>query len=395
MLQILKFRVPVFPSFGFSFLILILITGFLFGLPNGINIDFLRDCWSFAKPILVIYLGVLLGSKVKFSSINKIFRIIIIAGIVSALYHFLEIALVPGFQSLPLQSIREYTRRASLIEVLSAGILLRDLARNKGRLFGRKRGIFLLAILFFSISLFVSRTMFLCLFIYVGYLFDYFKFTLKAFLILIVVGIGIFYLFTLPTQSDQTSFGRLVNKLQKSPGELFFSEENLNSKADINVDWRGYEALMAYTQTIKKGPRAIFFGNGFGSLVDLKITMKLGDEYFRFVPKLHNGYAQLFFKTGLLSIIFFISFSIFLYVRVKKVRFLDNKFLELKKIILASIICIILTTSTIAGIYNDITLDSILLISSFSYIFIKRYSTSILLRVNAEADNDEEQDNQN
>lgn len=374
-LIITNFRFSKLPNLGLMLLFIIFSIGFSKGMINEINHDFIRDIWTFFKPLCIISLGAVLGSKLRIDSQKKIFRTIILVGMVSAVYHFIEIIKIPGFTHMSLEAIRDQTRRASLIEALALCLILFDLFKARCQIFSKWYLILFLVVISSSIVLFVSRTMLLVLFIYIGFLFSYFKLSFKSVSKLTAIIILIAFIFSLPEQSNTTSFGTFINKIRKSPTELFFSEDQKYNRISINQDWRGYEALMAITQTVRNGNYAILFGNGFGSLVDLKITMNLGGQNFRYVPKIHNGYAELFFKTGIIGLIFYIAFFIVLFVRVSKIKSATREFLILKKIILASVITIIVTTPTIAGVYNDTSLDSILLIIYTSYVLLKRSAT--------------------
>lgn len=367
---VINFKFPDYPSVGTLTLLLIFVSGFLHGMLNGINRDFLRDIWIFFKPVYLIYFGSILAA-IYIGSEKKILQIIVIAGLISALYHFFEIVTVPKFWKIPLHTIRDVTRRASLIEALSLGLVLYALIKKEVYIFKKRYLLVFGGLIFFSVLLFVSRTMFLILFIYCGFFFNYFRFSFKSTVIALIVVALLGFIFSLPKQSQDTSMGRLISKIQKSPSELLFSDEDANNKQSINEYWRGYEAYRAISQTIKNGPIAIIFGNGFGSLVDLKLVMHLGNSDFRYVPKIHDGYAQLFFKTGIVSVILYALFLFFFYTSAVKVVTNDSNLITFKKIILGSLITLLLTTSTISGIYNDSSLDSVLLLMVFCYVLLK------------------------
>ena len=369
-LVIINFKFPNYPSVGTLSLLLIFGIGFFHGVLNGLNRDFLRDIWIFFKPIYLIYFGSILAA-IYIGSERKVLQIIVIAGLISAMYHFVEIVSVPKFWKIPLHTIRDVTRRASLIEALSLGLLLYALIKKEIYIFKKRYLLVFGSLILISILLFVSRTMFLILFIYCGFFFNYFKFSIKATVIALVVVCLLGFIFSLPKQSQDTSIGRLISKIQKSPSELLFSDDDANNKQSINEYWRGYEAFRAISQTIKNGPLAITFGNGFGSLVDLKIIMRLGNTDFRYVPKIHDGYAQLFFKTGIVSVILYATFLFFFYTSAVKVVTNDKNLITFKKIILGSLITLLLTTSTISGIYNDSSLDSVLLLMVFCYVLLR------------------------
>jgi hypothetical protein len=366
---IIKFKLPSLPPLYLSFLLSIVLIGILNGLLKGANRDFIRDVWLFTKPVCYIFLGAVLGARYKVNSqyfFNKIFKLIILAGLVSAVYHFIEIITVPGFAHLTFLEIRTLTRSTSLIEPFSLAFVIYFLFSNKLYVFPKFYLRIFLFVLALSVILFFSRTMLLVFFIYLGFMYNFFKLSWKAMSSFIVVALFLLYVFSLPKPTGDSSWDVFVNKIQRGTSELFYSNKGKMNMETITEDWRGYEAFRAINQTVQNGSAAIFLGNGFGSLVDLKITMPLGGKDYRYIPILHNGYAMLFFKTGILGVILYVLFLIMNYKKVREFRNLDEDLLMLKKLVLASIIVILITTPAITGIYSGNLYEPILLIMFFS-----------------------------
>lgn len=367
-LTVINFRLPALPPLYLSFLLFIVLIGILNGLLKGLNRDFVRDVWLFTKPVCYIFLGTALGAMYKINSQNalhKIYKIIIVAGLVSAVYHFIQLISVLGAE-LTFLEMRVQTRNSNLIEALALALVIYFLFKTKIRVFRKSYLRISFAVLSLSVILFFSRTMLLVFFVYWGFMYDFFKFSWKASSVLMVVVLCLLYIFSLPKPTGDSPWDVFVNKIQRGASELIYSNKGKIDMGTITEDWRGYEAYRAINQTVQKGSSAIFLGNGFGSLVDLKITMQLGGQKFRFIPILHNGYAMLFFKTGILGLFFYVFFLIKTYIKIHALKNLSENFLILKKIVLASVIIVLLTTPAIAGIYNTSTMDAVLLIMFFS-----------------------------
>ncbi|MGC3977978.1 MAG: hypothetical protein QM751_06935 [Paludibacteraceae bacterium] len=52
----------------------------------------------------------------------------------------------------------------------------------------------------------------------------------------------------------------------------------------------------------------LFFGKGLGQLIDLKMYIELAGTDWRYIPVLHNGYAYILVKTGIIGVLFFVIF---------------------------------------------------------------------------------------
>lgn len=97
------------------------------------------------------------------------------------------------------------------------------------------------------------------------------------------------------------------------PEEVTFTQKILRSVAEVSIsdyqnfheisyNWRGFETFRAIMTWIEGGWGAIIAGKGFGALAELGFTMELAGSDFDAIPVLHNGYAYILLKTGLLGI---------------------------------------------------------------------------------------------
>ena len=66
---------------------------------------------------------------------------------------------------------------------------------------------------------------------------------------------------------------------------------------------------------MNENPKSYFFGNGYGSLVNLKFKAPLSKEGMRYISVLHNGYMFVFYKTGIIGLLLYLFFLVQLYLR--------------------------------------------------------------------------------
>jgi hypothetical protein len=111
-------------------LILILFQGIVVGLRDVVFWNVFKDIWFHGKPILLLLLAISIGKNIKLTE-SKFLGIIIYTGVISAIWHFIEIILVPNFLNLPLQTIRNNTRPSSWIDAIAFCILLYTIFKDK------------------------------------------------------------------------------------------------------------------------------------------------------------------------------------------------------------------------------------------------------------------------
>ncbi|MHB0755915.1 O-antigen ligase family protein [Polaribacter sp. M15] len=176
----------------------------------------------------------------------------------------------------------------------------------------------ILAILFLSFSLYLSRTMIVSLIILLLAVFGYIKITSKAikYATIVIVFFGLFYvyLFNANIKRGQSGFHSFLYKMKNAPTEIFSPPKSLDveNHAKLWDRWRAYEAGMAISQIDTFTD--FLFGKGLGALVDLKFEAPLGDENIRYIPILHNGYINIFFKSGILGVLLYLMLLLLLYL---------------------------------------------------------------------------------
>ncbi|MCQ2269070.1 MAG: O-antigen ligase family protein [Bacteroidaceae bacterium] len=129
--------------------------------------------------------------------------------------------------------------------------------------------------------------------------------------------------------------------------------QEYTSMADVNKNYRGYEAFCALADYAALPTFNQIFGGGCGQLVDLG---ELSPFEFQYIPILHNGYPYFLIKMGVFGMIIFFLFF------VRKFILLLSKFIHTQKkkelkgeytlIAIASIIAILIMHFSVNAIFN-------------------------------------------
>ena len=92
-------------------------------------------------------------------------------------------------------------------------------------------------------------------------------------------------------------------------------------------------------------------GKGFGSLIDLKFPVFLGDSEMQYIPVIHNGYVNTFFKTGALGLLlyFFYLFRLYLFTYSQS---LSKKSKVIHNLIAGFALYFLFSSLIINGVYN-------------------------------------------
>ena len=338
------------------FLAVIMIIAIISSLFNRFLLfDWVKDFTYFSRPILAVLAGYLISKKI--NNFVVVFRIIILVSLIFAVFHIFKIFFYIDFNSASVSEIRRIGGISNEIEVFSIVILLTsnrvqnlELIKNK---FHKK---IILIIFLISFLLYLSRTMIVTFTIFYLASYGYLKITKKSvkYLVLVVSIFILFYayLFSRDFERDKPGIESFLYKMKIAPSEIFSASKNLDTKNHANLwdHWRAYEAIMALNQMDSK--LNIFIGKGFGSLVDLKFSAPLGESNLRFIPMIHNGYVNLFFKAGFLGLIFYILMLFDLYLFCYRND--ENKTKKLFFNLTAALsIHFLFTTLIVTGIYNN------------------------------------------
>lgn len=325
--------------------------------------DFFKDVVYFIKPILAIVFGFYLFSLL---DTRLALKTVVLVGTLLSIFHIYIVLHIYDFNEITIHHLRNNAGLNNFIELISMLVLIM-FKYNGIKLFSSITTKIILTLLVISFVLYFSRTMIIASLLMMGFGFGYHRLSVKGFVILIssLISILLFYwyLASLDISISATGLDGFLYKLRMAPGELFISSDFDISNPN-NIDfrylydhWRGFEASRAMSQT---NDLNTIYGNGFGSLIDLGLEVKLDGEDARYIPVIHNGFIYVLFKTGVLGLILYLFFLTNLFLKYNKVY----RSLELNavtSICLALVVFYVLTSFVITGIFNQGDLISLIL----------------------------------
>lgn len=337
------------------FLIIIFFVGLLSSfLQSKKWYDFIKDSVYFLTPILSFISGYFIAKKI--NNISSFLRTIIYLTACFSLVHIFTILFRIDFANSSVSDIRSVGGISNIIEVFVLVILFGSYSHKfldviKNKLL--KKTIFI--IVFLSFFLYFSRTMFVSLFILMLAIYGHLKITSKGvkYLLMVLLFFTLLYtyLFSINLDREKPGLESFLYKMKIAPSEIFTPVRKIdpNNHAYLWDHWRAYEATMAIDQ-INTFP-TFLIGKGFGALVDLKFEVYLGDSKMRYIPSIHNGYVFVFFKTGILGLIFYFLFLINLYIYTYY-KSKSRKVMVINYLIAGIGLHFLFTSLIINGIYN-------------------------------------------
>lgn len=331
--------------------------------------NFVKDFVYFSIPILSIISGYFIAKKIK--NLSAFLKTIIYITALFSIIHIVTIFFGINIRNASVSDIRRIGGLSNIIEVFVLVILISsykfeflDVIKNKLL----KRTIFF--IIFTSFVFYFSRTMFISFLIIQLAVFGNLKITNKGlkylFLMLLFFTSIYSYLFSVNIDRGKPGLESFLYKLKIAPSEIFTPIRKIDPKnhAYLWDHWRAYEATKAIDQ-INTVP-TFFFGKGFGALIDLEISVYLGDSKMRYIPSIHNGYVYVFFKTGILGLLIYFIFLVSLYLYSYRKSF-SKKILVINNLIGGIAIHFLFTSLIINGIYNIEEIFFFILGSLFFY----------------------------
>jgi len=169
---------------------------------------------------------------------------------------------------------------------------------------------------------------------------------------IVLLGAFFWYLNRIDISRNAEGLEGFLYKIKIAPKEMFSMDINVNNRAELWDKWRSYEAKMAIEQVLEDKPYTIIFGKGIGALVDLKDDFMLNGELERKIPTIHNGYAFVFFKSGILGLSLYFCVVLTLYLKAYTLKRFDGFVIATKNLLSGFGIYLMLTTFVVAGIYN-------------------------------------------
>lgn len=312
--------------------------------------DLLKDFIYFTRPIAVLYSSYFIIKRMK--TPNEAFNIVVVIGLFFAIYHLF--VLIYNLNSINTYlDIRRLGGKHNHIELVALIFLL---FTPYVSVFKRYNKLIILTIVI-SIVLYFSRTMIVVLFIfYLGH---------KGFLFLnrrLIRGVMVFGLISIligvlisniETTRDSVGIRKFIYKTQNSFNELFESIDVDKIKRDRRMlweHWRAYEAAKAIEQIDETGFKAWLIGMGFGTKVELDTNVKLEGIEYTEVPSIHNGYIYVFYKTGILGLLFYIMFILGLFLQYQKFKVDEGAIIN--KLIVSTSLYLLFTSFVVTGFFR-------------------------------------------
>jgi len=318
----------------------------------------IRDFTYLAKPIL----GMLVGYQLCLHSSKKALRLFVYTGLFLALLHLIIVFIIfLNYKTLDMNLIRSKAGYFSDYEIY---VLILLLFRKEFKLeFSRKRAFLILIIVGFSSFLYLARTnviQFVILFIGLKGYFTLNKQAIKVLTTVILstlLAYGAIY-YSNPKRNGKGIEGFLY-KIKIAPIEPFKTKINKEDWKDFNDNYRSFENIIAVKQVSKNGYRAIFFGEGLGSSLNLgRLVLSNDGEYVRYIPIVHNGYMTVFLKSGILGVIFLISFIIILFRQKKSEIPIVN---QVNYLLIGTAVFLIISNWVFLGLYLKLDNKSIII----------------------------------
>lgn len=336
--------------------------------------DALKDGWYYLNPIIVLCAGYLTMRKVR--SMEPVLELFVIGGFLLAVIHIFTVMSDPSllFEA-SVREIRAERGSGYFLSMISLCIILFSRKLNIKIFQSHYQRIlipFIIAADSLSLFLSFSRTMWASFILF--YLVGKGWVTLRHLKGLLAVGImiALFQILVLTIPEEHRDYTTMIGKIAGSLDEIIVSD--YVTRTDIQKHWRGYESYMAMKTYLSGGVMNIFFGHGFGKLVDLKIYMRLGGENFRLIPVMHNGYMYVLVKTGITGLLLYLLYLfIFLKTGLRYREMRDERLIFAGRFIVAISLTLFLTTLVIAGMFNKSGLISVILMlgALLSYVKIR------------------------
>lgn len=309
----------------------------------------LKDVFLIIKPIIGLCLGFIIFKRI--NNQKEFIKTVVIVGLISAIIHFVVVIITGGLVTGSVSQIREYGKD-NFLELFALFFLVFYTKFFNDKLFQQKfvhHIVFLT--LFLSCILYLSRTMLIISVILLLAISGYLKITKKAIKIFlgIVLCFVLLYIYLINTKIDRNEKGIMgfLYKIKMAPAEIFSAKIDREDHAKLWDHWRGYEVNRAI-ELMKSNPSSFIIGNGYGSLINLKFKAPLasGNKEIKYISEIHNGYIFMFYKLGIIGLVFILLFIFNLYKKIYNIKSFESIFIS------AIAVCYFFTTLTITGIFN-------------------------------------------
>ena len=320
----------------------ILLTGLIFSM-NFEARDVIRDIFYFINPLFFLILGSFIAINF---NLDKFFKIIVLTGSILSIIYVAETIVKFGFSFME----NSYDIRANIgvgnsISVLALIILIFSSKFDELHLVhNMKFRVLLVGVNLLALILFSSRTYTgIAIILLVSLSYPLYK--KNIFRYILFTSFGVALAIFLINQFKETVF---IEKMLNSVFEI-----SMTNDIDPNnpyANYRGYEAKSAIDTYTHADDFQKIVGLGFGKLIDLKSYYLLGGELRRFIPILHNGFAYLLVKTGVLGCILFLMFLI----NIMKLAHQTYKYSEIISVTtIGVLLSLCFATYIVSGFFNS------------------------------------------
>jgi hypothetical protein len=356
--SVIQFIIPLVLVFVISFF-----SGFF---EDYILYNKIRDIAYLLKPIIGILLGYQLCRAHQINPMKTLINI----GLIIAVYHLIQVVYgITFFRIRHIHDLRYFAGYFSDYEVYALVILLFH-KRFKVD-YTQKQFWTYLTILGLSVFFYMSRTNFIQIGILSLGMLGYYKLSLRSIKIFSVlflitlIGYGLIYQMNLSRNGK--GLEALLFKIKNAPIEAFKTKVNKHNWQDFNDNFRSYENIITLKQVQSEGIVKVLFGKGVGSTVNYGRKMLTNDgTYIQHAPTLHNAYATIFLKSGIIGLLISFYFLTFFW---HKTQVNNQIVVSLDRLFLASGLFLILANWVLLGIYLKLDNKAII----FGYIIAYRH----------------------
>ncbi|MEY8849450.1 O-antigen ligase family protein [Psychroserpens sp. XS_ASV72] len=316
-------------------------------------LDIIKDFFFLAKPFLFILMGYYLISKIEDKKF--IFKAIIYIAFFFAIIHISQVLYFLTDNDFNVNKVRNFAGRGNVVEIFAVVLLFSKKGRELYTLKSKYRKT-IIAIILMSFIFYFSRTATVAAIILLLSINGYLAITRKGLIYMTAffTAVLLFYAYLFSTDLERGADGLegFLYKVKIAPSEIFSSEINIEDHSDLWDHWRAYEAKKAFEQ-LADTPMGfgLVCGKGVGSLVDLEFVAPLNAEGIQYITTIHNGYAYIAYKAGLLGVLAFLVFLLTLYLQVY-IRTENRQAIIINNLLSGIAIYYMFTTLIVSGIYN-------------------------------------------
>lgn len=329
--------------------------------------DVMRDFWYLGKSVLLVIVGYVLAWYIR--DLREILRVFLAAALVTALIHISYFVFNPEVLSGSIGDVRSEAGRGFLITALALAIITACL-RSGFRLPTQARPVWVVLVGLCGLSLVLSfsRTF---LFALVILLFAAYAgpdlWSLRAGnraplrrlavvgLLGLVVGLAGYRI------AVNTELGRtFAQKVGQSVVEV--TDVTFEDRGEITRHWRAYESQRAWESYRDGNALQYLIGRGYGTLLNTGVRMVLAGELMQFIPTMHNGFAELLLKTGLIGVLCYCIF----FFRVARFGFRQSRterpdLLVVGQLLIGCVLALMAMTVTVSGLLNKMSMNPAIL----------------------------------